>query len=78
MFIDATVKNGRVNDRTSREQAAAQRRGIYGKAVRVPRAWKDNRQVVIDLANQGHEYDDWLDSWIPPSSNEFVIRRQAV
>ena len=78
MFIDCTVKSAKASDAVSRQQAEEQRRGIYGKAVRVPRVWRDKRQVVIELAQQGHEYDEWLDSWVPPHTNDFVIRRQAV
>lgn len=73
MFIDATVKSGRASDRQSRILAADARKSIYGEVVRVPRAWRDKRQVVIELAQQGHEYDDWLDSWVPPATNQFIV-----
>ena len=78
MMIDMTVKSARANDAASRRLAEAQRRGIYGETIRIPRVWRDKRMVAVDLANQGHEYDEWLDSWVPPATNEFIIRRQAI
>ena len=73
MFIDATVKSARANDRTSRILAANARKSIYGEAVRIPRELKDARAQVIEMANRGWDWDDDLVCFVPPYTNKFVV-----
>ena len=65
MFIDMTVKSARANDAASRRLAADARRSPYGKAVRIHRDMKDARSQVIELANRGWLYDDYLGTFVP-------------